>query len=145
VTEDNAEDVRASPPAVGQQQRSAAAEIDLGFFAGTALEATEGQLQGLFQVADKATHAVVTAGEAMLGHQVLMNALGRQAEVELGLDSGAPGFAVTGAAGAGGSWPGGAGGIWGSALLEPMGAMAGFAGTGTCRRERATVSRSMPR
>src|SRR5262249_60661104 len=97
VAEDDAEDVGASPPAVGQEERGTAAEIDLGLFAGTAFEAPEGQLQGRLQVADKPAHAVVAAGEAVLAHQVLMNTLGGQAEVELGLDGGAPRLAVTGA------------------------------------------------
>jgi hypothetical protein len=99
VAEHDAEDVRAPPTAVGQDQGRARAEVNLGLFSGGAFESAEGQFQGLFQLADEAAHAVVTAGEAVLGDQVLMDALRRQAEFQLGLDDRTPRFTVAGSTG----------------------------------------------
>jgi hypothetical protein len=86
--------------------RGASAEIDLGLFARAALQAAEGQLRRLLELTQEAAHAVVAGAEAVLGRQVLVDALRRQAQVELGLDGVTPRLAVTGPADglAFGSW-----------------------------------------
>src|SRR5258708_6332047 len=96
VTQHNAEDVGAAALAVRQQDGRAAAEIDLGLFAGAAFQPAERQLLGRGQAPDEAANAVVAAAEAVFGRQVLVDALRRQAEVQLGLDGRPPRLAVTG-------------------------------------------------
>src|SRR5262245_19430033 len=86
ITEHDAEDVRPPPPALGVLGRRPFAEIDLGFLAGAAFEAAERQLLLRGQAADKAAHAVILAAEAVLDDQVLIDALGGQALIELGLN-----------------------------------------------------------
>ena len=49
VAQDDAKDVRAAPLAVGLKDRNAAAEIDLGFLAGSAFHAAERQRSALPQ------------------------------------------------------------------------------------------------
>jgi hypothetical protein len=77
----------------------AAPKIDLGFLASTAFETTEREFVPHFETIDESPHAVVTAGEVVLGDQILMDALGAQAQIELGPDRGPPRFAVAGTTG----------------------------------------------
>src|SRR6516165_1050711 len=98
MAQDDAEHVRAAAVTI-QEDRGAGAEVDLGFLAGTTLQASEGQRGLVFETTDKAADAVVAACIAVLVVEVLENALGRQATVELGADHVAPGFAVAGATG----------------------------------------------
>jgi hypothetical protein len=76
VAEDDTQDVRAAAAAFSSYDRCAKSEIDLGLFAGAALETAEGQRGGLLETADEAADAVVTAGVAMLRGEVLEDALG---------------------------------------------------------------------
>ena len=96
--EDDAEDMRPAAATVGFLNGRALAEIDLGFFAGSALQAAEGQLLLGGQSADEAADAVVLAGEAVVADQVLEDALGGQALVEQVLDEGAERFTEAGLA-----------------------------------------------
>ena len=94
VGQHDAEDMSFAALAVGADDRGACAEVDLGLVTGPALEAAERQLAGRLQAADEATDAVVAAGEAVLVTQVLVDALGAQTRIALGLDQIAPGLAL---------------------------------------------------
>jgi hypothetical protein len=72
-----------------------------GHLDGGDIQAAEGQFLRCLQAADEAAHAVVAAGEVVLGEQVLIDALGAEPQLQLGLDDHTPGEAVTGPAGAG--------------------------------------------
>ena len=76
---------------------SAGAEVDLGLVPGLTFKAPEGKLLYRLQAADKATDGVVAALEAVFGREILVNALGAQALVALGLDDVSPRLAVAGA------------------------------------------------
>lgn len=96
VAQDDAEDMGAAALAVVGHERGAGAEIDLGLLAGAAFETAEGEFLGRLQAVHEAADAVVAAGEAVLGHQVLVDALGTETQLQLGLDEGAPGQTITG-------------------------------------------------
>ena len=118
----------------------AGAEIDLGLFPGSAFQTAEGKLLRHLQLGDEAADAVVAAGEAVFGHQVLVDALGTESQLQLGLDERTPGQTVAGptsALGDGGCRRGMSGRpeepmrhwlvLTGrQAAAEPMGALAGF-------------------
>ena len=76
VAEHDAEDVGLAPLAVGADDRCSGAEVDLGLVARLALDAAEGQFVRLLEAADEAADAVVAAGEAVVGDQVLVDPLG---------------------------------------------------------------------
>jgi hypothetical protein len=86
VREHDAKDPRPTPLAVDANHRRAAAEIDLGLFAWQRLQPPAGQLDALAEPSHVAPHAPILAREAVLIDQVLMDSLGRQAGLELGLD-----------------------------------------------------------
>src|SRR5262249_50378080 len=96
VTQNDAEDMRAPTLAVRLHDRNAGAEIHLGFLAGRAFQAAEGQRLVLPQPLDKAPHAGVPAAKAVLADQVLEDALGRQAGGQLLQDDWPPGLAQAG-------------------------------------------------
>ena len=148
VGQHDAEDMGSAALAIGPDDGGTGAEVDLGLVTGLALEATEGKLAGRLQAADEATDAVVAAREAVFGGQILVDALGAEAQVALGLDHLPPRLALAGATvtslttvsaeASGGvtdsgatsiaAEPGGAMAGFGAASLavEPEGAMAGF-------------------
>ena len=68
----------------GPTIRAPCAEVDLGLVAGPALEAAEWELARRRQLADEATDAVVAAREVVLGDQILVDALGAEAQIALG-------------------------------------------------------------
>src|SRR6476620_6647379 len=76
VTEHDPKDVTLPPFSIGRNYRSARAEIDLGFHTGRTFHATERKWRRCAQLAHKPLHAVVAAGEAALGNQVLPDSLG---------------------------------------------------------------------
>jgi hypothetical protein len=86
VAQDDAEDVRPATRPVSVAEESALAEVDLRFLAGAVFQSAEGELLLGSELADEAADAVVAAGEAELGDQVLVDALGGQSEVDLDLD-----------------------------------------------------------
>src|SRR4051812_15358922 len=94
VAQDDAKDVGLAPLAVRTQQRGAGAEINLGLFARFGLEAPHREVGPRPEAMDEAAHAEITALESVLGREVLIDPLGRQAELDLGLDRGAPGLAA---------------------------------------------------
>ncbi len=100
VAQDDAEDVGLAPLAVGADDRGAGAEVDLGLVAGVALDAAEGQVVRLFEPADEPADAVVGAGEAVVGDQVLVDPLCGEPEVALGPDHVPPGLTAAGPAAA---------------------------------------------
>ena len=81
-----AQQMRPAPSAVFHDPRPLP-EIDLQFLARRTLHAPERQLRDLGPLpANEAPHAVITAHEAVLGHQVLINPLHRQARLHRRLD-----------------------------------------------------------
>ena len=75
VAQDDAEDVGLAPLAVGADERRTGAEVDLGLVAGVALDASEGQFVRFLEAVDEPADAVVGAGEAVVGDQVLVDPL----------------------------------------------------------------------
>lgn len=71
MAQHDAENVGLLALAVGHDDRRAGAEIDLGFLAGSAFQATEGPGCGVAESAHEAFNAVVLAGEVVLGHSSL--------------------------------------------------------------------------
>src|SRR5258708_39742549 len=65
---------------------SSLAKIDLCLLSGLTLHPPERQWIGLFQLPHKTLHRIVTAGELLLAHRVLINALSGQAAVQTGFD-----------------------------------------------------------
>ena len=94
VGQHDAEEMGLAALAVGTNDRGACAEVDLGLVTGPAFEATEREFARRRQPADEAPDAVVAAGEVVLGDQVLVDALGAQAQIALGLDDVPPGLAL---------------------------------------------------
>jgi hypothetical protein len=80
--------------AIRPDDGSACAEVDLGLLPGFALEPAERQLVFWLQAAYEAAHAVVAAGKAVFGDQVLVDPLSREATVTPGLDHRPEGLAV---------------------------------------------------
>ena len=76
VTQHDAKHVRLAPLAVGTDDRRAAAEVDLRFFAGGALHPPKRQRAHLPQASQITPHAVVADGRAVSG-QVLIDPLRR--------------------------------------------------------------------
>ena len=142
VGQHDAEDMGLAALAVGADDRGARAEVDLGLVAGPALEAAEGKLARRLQAADEAADAVVAAGEAVFGGQILVDALGAEAQVALGLDHLSPGLALAGATVVAllntvrGRTEGPDTGVWRRLedVAEPGGALAGFGADSSCRR-----------
>ena len=94
VRQHDAEDMGSAALAVGCDDRGAGAEVDLGLVAGLTLEAPEGKLEHRLEAADEATDGVVAAPEAVFGREILVNALGAQTLIALGLDDVSPRLAV---------------------------------------------------
>ena len=94
VRQHNAEDVSFAALAVGADDRGACAEVDLGLIAGLALESAERELSLRLQAMNETTDAVVAAGEVVFCGEVLVDALGAQAPIALGLDLVSPGLAL---------------------------------------------------
>jgi hypothetical protein len=94
VGQHDAEEMGLAALAVGTNDPGTFAEVDLGLFTRPAFEAAKGELACRRQPADEAPDAVVGPGEAVLGDQVLVNALGAQPQVALGLNHIAPGLAL---------------------------------------------------
>src|ERR1700733_976231 len=88
--------MRATPLFLRRDDRRAAAKIDLGFFARFALHSAEREFKLRRQTTDEAKHAVIAAGEAVLGDEILMDAFGVQAEVDLATDRFPPRLAAAG-------------------------------------------------
>src|SRR5512142_1692060 len=86
VAEDDAEDVGLATLAVEADDGRAGAEVDLGLVAGVTLDAAEGEFVGLFEAVDEPADAVVAAGVAVVGDQVLVDPLCGEPEVALGPD-----------------------------------------------------------
>src|SRR5262249_44064428 len=101
VAQDDAKDVGLAPLAVGSDERSPRAEVDLGLFARWGLKPTHRVVRVGREAADEASHAEVAPVELLLGGRVLINPLGRQAELDLGLNGGSPGLAATESSGSG--------------------------------------------
>ena len=94
VGQHDAEDMGFAALAVGADDRGTGAEVDLGLVTGLTLEAAEGKLSSRLQAADEATDAVVAAREAVFGDEILVDALGAEAQIALGLDHVSPGLAL---------------------------------------------------
>jgi len=95
VAQDDAEGMRFAPAALGPRRqglafgnddRSSAAEVNLGLGARLALHPAEGQRRRLAQLTHVTPHAMVPGGKAVLGDQVLPDPLGRQPLRQLGQD-----------------------------------------------------------
>src|SRR5512135_3252792 len=86
VAQDDPEDMGLAPLAVGADDRGAGAEVDLGLVAGVALDATEGPVVRPLEPVDEPADAVVGAGEAVVGDQVLVDPLCGEPELALGAD-----------------------------------------------------------
>jgi hypothetical protein len=95
VAQDDAEDVCFAAFPLGRQYQRAAAEIDLSFFARSALHPSERERRFRHESPHVPLHAVIAAAEAPLGHQVLPDPLGRKLPVELGQDDLAQGLALS--------------------------------------------------
>ena len=80
------------------------AKIDLRLLSRLTLHPPERQWIGLLQLPHETLHRIVAAGELLLAHQVLINPLSRQADVQTGFDEALKRLAVTNSAGLG---PGG--------------------------------------
>src|SRR5512142_3343688 len=100
VAEDDAEDVGLAPLAVEADDGRAGAEVDLGLVAGDTLDAAEGEFVGLFEAVDEPADAVVAAGVAVVGDQVLVDPLGGQPLIGLVCDQCAPRLTAADPAGA---------------------------------------------
>jgi len=97
----NPQDFAAVIPAVGPDDGSTFSKINLPLSCRRALHSAEGQLGYLPQTPDEAFYAVVTAGKTMIRQKILMNPLGREALLQLGLDDLPERFAVAFEAGNG--------------------------------------------
>jgi hypothetical protein len=97
VAEHDPQDMGLASLAVGFDDGGTGAEVDLGLVAGVALDASEGELARVLEPADEAADAVVGAGEAVVGDQVLVDPLRSEAEVALGPDQLPPRLTATGA------------------------------------------------
>jgi hypothetical protein len=76
VRQHDAEDMSFAALAVGCDDWSASAKVDLGLVPGLTFKAPEGKLVYGLQAADKAADGVVAALEAVFGREILVNALG---------------------------------------------------------------------
>jgi len=92
-------DVGATPAPLDIEDGRPGPEVHLGLVPRQALQAAEGKRQGLPEVPDESLDAVVTAGKAVIGHQILVDPLGRQPLRELRQDDLAVRFASAGRAG----------------------------------------------
>ena len=81
--------------AIAVNDAGTCAEVDLSLLTRPAFHAAKWQFGRRRQLSDEAPDAVVGTGETVLDDQVLVDALGAQSEVALGLDQLAPGLAVT--------------------------------------------------
>lgn len=86
VTEHGAEKVRPAAPPALLGDPGTLAEVDLHLLAGRTLHPAERQRVDLHQAAHEAFDRAVGATEAMGAHQILINALGRQAGLHPGLN-----------------------------------------------------------
>jgi len=76
VRQHDAKDMGSAALAVGCDDWSAGAKVDLGLVPGLTFKAPEGKLVYGLQKADKATDGVVAALEAVFGREILVNTLG---------------------------------------------------------------------
>ena len=97
VGQHDPEEMGSAPLAVGCDDRGSRAEVDLGLVTRLALEPPEGKLERRREAVDEATDGVVASPEAVLGGEILENALGAQTLITLGLNDVSPRFALTGA------------------------------------------------
>ena len=95
VRQHDAEDMSSMALAVGCDDWSAGTEVNLSLIAGLTFEPTKWKLLNRPEAMDKATDGVVAALEAVFGGEILINALGAQTQITLGLDDVLPGFAFT--------------------------------------------------
>src|SRR6056297_410945 len=86
MAQDTAKDVRAPVSSVGTSDLSSSAEIHLQLFAGFDFHSAKGQFAIVAQRLDKSIDRPVLAFKAVFGHEVLIDALGRQTELALGVD-----------------------------------------------------------
>ena len=94
VRQHDAKDMSFAALAVGADDGGASAEVDLSLVAGPALEAAERELARRLQAMDKTTDAVVAARKVVFCSEILVDALGTQTQVALGLDQRSPGLAL---------------------------------------------------
>jgi hypothetical protein len=94
VRQHDAKDMSFAALAVGADDGGASAEVDLSLVAGPALEAAERELARRLQAMDKTTDAVVAARKVVFCGEILVDALGTQTQVALGLDQRSPGLAL---------------------------------------------------
>ena len=94
VRQHDAEDMGSEALVVGCINRSTGTEVDLGLLPWLTLKAPEGKFLYRLEAANKATDGVVAPLEAVLGREILVNALGAQALIKLGLDDVAPRLAI---------------------------------------------------
>src|ERR1700733_9966317 len=87
VGQHNAKDMSFAALAVG-------ADVDLSLVAGPALEAAERELARRLQAMDETTDAVIAAREVVFCGEILVDALGTQTQIALGLDQRSPGLAL---------------------------------------------------
>ena len=87
VGQHDAEEMGLAALAVATNDPGTCAEVDLSLLTRPAFEAAKWQFARRRQLADEAPDAVVGTGEAVLGDQVLVDALGAEPEVALGLRS----------------------------------------------------------
>src|ERR1700693_5687989 len=83
MAEHDAKDVCSPPLAVGLTNGNARAEIDLGFVTRSTFHPPERQRLLVLQTPHKAAHAGVLTRKAMIADQVLVDALGRKAGLQL--------------------------------------------------------------
>ena len=93
VRQHDAEDM-GSALAVGCVNRSTGPEVDLSLFPWLTFKAPEGKFLRRLEAAHKAADGVVTTLEAVFGREILVNVLGAQALVKLGLDDVSPRLAI---------------------------------------------------
>jgi hypothetical protein len=86
VGQHDAEEIDFAALAIVTNNTGTFAEVDLSPFTRFAFEAAKWQFGGRRQLADEAPDAVVSPGKAMVDDQVLIDALGAEAEVTLGLN-----------------------------------------------------------
>jgi hypothetical protein len=92
----DAEDMGLATLAIGADDRGACAELDLGlFFTRSTLEPTESEFARRLEAINEATDAVVASREAVVGNEVLVNGLGTEVQVAVGLNHVSPGLALT--------------------------------------------------
>ena len=96
VAQDNAEDVRSTAMSLAVNHPGAPTKIDLGFFAWAAFQTAEGQGSSGLEIMDETADTGITRGEAVFGHQVLVDPLRGQTQFQLGQNDFAKGFTLTG-------------------------------------------------